>query len=1070
MAPERWRGNNPEKTADVYSLGVVLYELCAGYVPFRDVPRRDLGGVLQNRDPPPLSRCAPAVDSAFAAVIDRCLARDPSHRFPDGQALWSALVALKAVSSARTIQPDIETSPYPGLRSFATAQRAYFFGRDDDIARICERLRRGPMVLVAGDSGVGKSSIAHAGVLPRLADPTAGETWASCALVPGKRPLAALSLALSRHLDSNAAGLEQELREHPDRIAERLEQGRGRNMGLVIFVDQLEEILSAASEADAAVMSNVLAHLATSSNAVRVLATVRGDKITALTRLPGIATLVQESLYLLMPLTERALRSAVIRPAEMHGFRFESESMVGELVTSSLRAPGGLPLLQFTLAQLWEHRDNEQRIIPGAALAEIGGVEGALSRHADRVLASLLPVARRAAQRMLLRLVTLHGSWDRYTEPELVAGDPANQDALEALVRERLVVVRDIDNQPVYELAHESMVTGWPTLRQWLDEASELHARRKRLAAAALQWDREGRPRDLLWRGRRRRDIEPIQDDNLTPIEAAFRNACRRLARREQLRFLVVAVIGLFVMADYGIPRYLEQREIENLCREAKLALTRARDQMHDYRKTRGQAVELWHAARHADAEESWQRALALASDGSTSLQEAVRWLEFALRRDPEHAAAHRLLAQALHEQARLAAMLARTDEVENLAARLSPHDHSGAYTWHWLGPVNVTLSTSPQGRPVELYQHTPELDELVLVDQAGAWITPAIWLLSPGTYLAVFPGDEAFAEVRFPFRVEAEQAPERHLELHVAIPRLHAVLNGFVYVATGAFLFGFGGDEGEEPVRSFYGTLPLHERRTAAFLIARHETTYAEWIEFLRSLPPGERAQRMPNARLDAARVELTEASGMFRLHFDAVAHEYSASETQMFEYIDREQRQLQDWLRFPVTGISVEDALAFTVWLDSTGLVPGARLCREDEWERAARGADARIYPHGNRLEPDDANHDATYTRRDAPYGFDAVEQRQAAFGFDAVGEHPRSRSPFGVDDMVGNAREMVLSILAPGTDTFVLRSGSFFHEPFTNAVVNREVLLRTQRSPYVGLRVCADVPDSIPSLTAD
>ena len=48
---------------------------------------------------------------------------------------------------------------------------------------------------------------------------------------------------------------------------------------------------------------------------------------------------------------------------------------------------------------------------------------------------------------------------------------------------------------------------------------------------------------------------------------------------------------------------------------------------------------------------------------------------------------------------------------------------------------------------------------------------------------------------------------------------------------------------------------------------------------------------------------------------------------------------------------------------WLDRTGRVPGARVCEEREWERAARGADDRMYPHGDNLEPDDANFDETY-----------------------------------------------------------------------------------------------------------
>ena len=82
-----------------------------------------------------------------------------------------------------------------------------------------------------------------------------------------------------------------------------------------------------------------------------------------------------------------------------------------------------------------------------------------------------------------------------------------------------------------------------------------------------------------------------------------------------------------------------------------------------------------------------------------------------------------------------------------------------------------------------------------------------------------------------------------------------------------------------------------------------------------------------------------------------------------------------VQDWLRMPVSAISFEDAQAYVAWLSHTGRVPGARLCDEREWERAARGADARAFPGGAALEQDDANFDRTYGRIAAGFGPDEV-----------------------------------------------------------------------------------------------
>ncbi|MEM7677659.1 MAG: SUMF1/EgtB/PvdO family nonheme iron enzyme, partial [Myxococcota bacterium] len=97
----------------------------------------------------------------------------------------------------------------------------------------------------------------------------------------------------------------------------------------------------------------------------------------------------------------------------------------------------------------------------------------------------------------------------------------------------------------------------------------------------------------------------------------------------------------------------------------------------------------------------------------------------------------------------------------------------------------------------------------------------------------------------------------------------------------------------------------------------------------------------------------------------------------------------------------------------------------------------------PHGDRLKPDDANFDATYGR--APGGM----------GPDEIGQHPASRSPFGVDDLTGNAFEWTTSSLDRGQ--FVLRGGSYFYDQKTNRICNRQVAGPTIRLASSGIRVC-------------
>jgi formylglycine-generating enzyme required for sulfatase activity len=135
----------------------------------------------------------------------------------------------------------------------------------------------------------------------------------------------------------------------------------------------------------------------------------------------------------------------------------------------------------------------------------------------------------------------------------------------------------------------------------------------------------------------------------------------------------------------------------------------------------------------------------------------------------------------------------------------------------------------------------------------------------------------------------------------------------------------------------------------------------------------------------------------------------------------------------------------MGYLAWLDRSGRLPGARLCREVEWTRAARGADDRNYPHGSRLQQDDANIDVTYNRK--PDGY----------GPDEVGSHPASVSPFGLQDMAGNAYELTLPA-TPGTDSVIARGGSWYFGEVSAFITNRQPATTRNRDSTLGLRVCA------------
>src|SRR5205823_2513797 len=237
-----------------------------------------------------------------------------------------------------------------------------------------------------------------------------GRRWTVATLLPGRRPLSALADALPRALGPPDEVLALLRDRAGAEVGRALRRRLGDDSGLLLFVDQLEELTTQSEPGEAALFGEVLGHLSDRLPGVKVLATARGDALTRLAALPGLGRELSRAVRVLRPLSSDELREAIVGPARALGVAFESEGLVEELVRSTAEAEGGLPLLQFALAELWEARDLEERRIPASALQAIGGVAGALARHADAVLASLLPAQRSAARRILTELITLKGA------------------------------------------------------------------------------------------------------------------------------------------------------------------------------------------------------------------------------------------------------------------------------------------------------------------------------------------------------------------------------------------------------------------------------------------------------------------------------------------------------------------------------------------------------------------------------------------------------------------------------------------------------------------------------------
>jgi formylglycine-generating enzyme required for sulfatase activity len=415
--------------------------------------------------------------------------------------------------------------------------------------------------------------------------------------------------------------------------------------------------------------------------------------------------------------------------------------------------------------------------------------------------------------------------------------------------------------------------------------------------------------------------------------------------------------------------------------------------------------------------------------------------LEAALALDPSNDRARESLGEALFERARLAELEFRNADLSHLVEQMQRFDADGHLSLlaRWTRPGTVELRTAPPGAQLvlERFDLADDGNQLLPVRVGVPFAAPSgERRLPPGSY-RVTATKAGFAEAKFPFVVRRGEPAQFEIRLLPA----DQVPADFVYVPEGRFLYG---DANEDWRLGFLNAAPIHERVAPAFLIKAHETTFGDWLEFLRDLPADERQLRIPSSvAVQGSVVVRRSADASYSLELSISGPRMEAREGSPIVYPTRRRRTSQDWLRMPVLGISPRDMQAYFSWLSRTGKVPGARFCSELEWERAARGADGRAYPASQeRVTGDDANIDLTYGRV------------RGSYGPDEVGAHPRSRSPFGIEDLTGNAWE---AVAAEGGESLV-RGGGYYHSLTSARVTNREFLDRESRSYILGVRVCA------------
>ncbi|MCE4554317.1 winged helix-turn-helix domain-containing protein [Roseateles cellulosilyticus] len=437
-------------------------------------------------------------------------------------------------------------SPFRGLESFDEAHASVFFGRDAAVAalraRLAEQWRRGhPLVLLLGPSGSGKTSLVQAGLLPALlsapaddnaADPASvalhactaatvdlgalaatkggdgGDVWAGLAGALLDWECQGVPLLSGFSIDS----LSVLLRERPQDMLRQLAIGLDATRALrpgalappLLVLDRLEALL----QGDTATVQPVFntLELLVRSRLVLVLGVCRNDFYAALARQPLLMAGKDGGAHLdLAPPDAGEIAQMIRLPAQAAGLAYGLDGsgmnrLDDRLCADAMQAPDALPLLQYTLQQLYLNREPGD-VLSWASYEALGGLEGAIGRRAEALVADL-PEAQQAAMTPLLsRLVTLAGDEAVPTSrwmPDTELVDSHERALVEAFVEARLLVADMSTGGKGYRVAHEALLRRWPRVTGWVATHRAALVARDAVAPWVARWAEGARAGALL--------------------------------------------------------------------------------------------------------------------------------------------------------------------------------------------------------------------------------------------------------------------------------------------------------------------------------------------------------------------------------------------------------------------------------------------------------------------------------------------------------------------------------------------------------------------------------------------
>ena len=494
--------------------------------------------------------------------------------------------------------------PYLGLVPFEERDARVFYGRGELVAQLAQRLAGRldgtGMLLVAGESGAGKSSLLRAGLMPWLAAGALGpgsQRWPRRVIQPTGEPVRELAMALAEVAGADPVSVYRSLSAAPGETPILVEQavrtatGRSAAPGpggpadaaacapprLVLVVDQFEELFTAAGDEEAGrgEREGFIAALHAAATVpvgprklppALVVVAVRADYLGRLIADPTLKAWVDAGLFTVGPMSEAELRLAITGPAAEADLAVEPalvETVIAELREGAAGGLGSgvLPLMSQAMAATWQYREGSQLRLRGYRRA--GGVADAVNRSAQAAYDTLTSQQQDAARLAFTQLTVITPDGQlarrRCSKADLRSGGAQMEDidtVIDLFSAQRLLVI----GKDSVEISHDALLQAWKQLRDWLGDDQLDRALYSQVITDAQTWDINRRDSAYLYRPGRLATIDaattrwqnaPTRYLPLPATSKAFVAAAHHAARRttRRRRGVIAGLLALTVIA-----------------------------------------------------------------------------------------------------------------------------------------------------------------------------------------------------------------------------------------------------------------------------------------------------------------------------------------------------------------------------------------------------------------------------------------------------------------------------------------------------------------------------------------